>query len=95
MDTTFKKREKIKNIKTIQNKHKKVLMMRSSHRSSNKEKSQYSIIFVLASQYCSHSVLLDNAVQLSAYVGWCIIWQKILDFFSVFVSRSAFINVSS
>ena len=39
-------------------------MIRSSHRNSNREeKSQFSIIFVLASQYRSHSVLLDNAVH--------------------------------
>jgi len=36
-------------------------MIRSSHRSSNKEKSQYSIIFVLASQYRSHSVPSQSA----------------------------------
>ena len=39
-------------------------MISSSHRNSNREgKSQFSIIFVLASQYRSHSVLLDNAVH--------------------------------
>ena len=39
-------------------------MIRRSDRNSNREgKSQFSIIFVLASQYRSHSVPLDNAVH--------------------------------
>ena len=38
----------------------KVLQVRSSHKNSNskKKQSQFSIIFILASQYRSHSVLL-------------------------------------
>ena len=41
----------------------KVLKVRSSHKNSNSKKKQrqFSIIFILASQYCSHSVLLSSA----------------------------------
>jgi hypothetical protein len=35
----------------------------SSQKNSDKERSQFSIIFVLTSQYRSHSVPLDNAVH--------------------------------
>ena len=39
-------------------------MISISDRNSNREeKSQFSIIFVLASQYRSHTVLLDNALH--------------------------------
>ena len=43
----------------------KVLKVRSSHKNSNskKKQSQFSIIFILASQYRSHSVLLSSAVH--------------------------------
>ena len=38
-------------------------MIKGSHKNSNREeRSQFSIIFVLASQHRSLSVLLDNAV---------------------------------
>ena len=62
IDTTFKKREK-RNYKTLKMSTKD-LKIRSSHRNSNREgKSQFSIIFVLVSQYRSHSVFLDKAVH--------------------------------
>ena len=43
----------------------KVLKVRSSHKNSNskKKQSQFSIIFILASQYRSHTVLLSSAVH--------------------------------
>ena len=43
----------------------KVLKVRSSHKNSNskKKQSQFSIIFILPSQYRSHSVLLNSAVH--------------------------------
>ena len=46
----------------------KVLKVRSRHKNSNskKKQSQFSIIFILASQYRSHSVLLSSAV----YCEW-------------------------
>ena len=42
----------------------KVLKVRSSHKNSNskKKQSQFSIIFIIASQYRSHYVLLSSAV---------------------------------
>ena len=50
----------------------KVLIGRSSHKNRNsKKESQFSIIFVLASQYRSQSVLLNSAyIVLSAFCPW-------------------------
>ena len=43
----------------------KVLKVRSSHKNSNstEKQSQFSNIFILATQYRSHSVLLSSAVH--------------------------------
>jgi hypothetical protein len=65
ISTTLKEKIKQKR-KNIQSKYKNmnVLMITSSHKNSKKkERSQFSITFVLSSHYRSHSVLLDNAVQ--------------------------------
>ena len=47
----------------------KVLKVRSSHKNSNskKKQSQFSIIFILAFQYRSHSVLLSSVLIICGY----------------------------
>ena len=57
----------------------KVLTVRSSHKNNNskKKQSQFSIIFILASQYRSHSLLLSGAVHFNFLILF--VWKFFTD----------------